>query len=174
MGAFPLIHYGIQTVCRILSLDGGGAKGFSTLGVLNRIEALLGKEPLCERFDQIFGTSTGAIIAALLGLGKSVAETHTLYKSHVPHLMALRGACARTAALERLAQDVFKDAKFENMKTGVGIGAARWIGVLPGVGATQRLLMAVGKFRASVVSRLLVYYRRHQNCRFIFAINVTR
>jgi patatin-like phospholipase/acyl hydrolase len=116
-----------QPICRILALDGGGAKGFYTLGVLNQLEALLGKGPLCEHFDLIFGTSTGAIIAALLGLGKSVAEIHTLYKSHVPHLMALRGACARTAALERLAQDVFKDAKFEDMKTGVGIVGARWI-----------------------------------------------
>jgi patatin-like phospholipase/acyl hydrolase len=49
----------------VLSLDGGGAKGFYTLGVLKEIEAMLG-EPLWERFDLIFGTSTGAIIAALL------------------------------------------------------------------------------------------------------------
>ena len=50
---------------RILSLDGGGAKGFYTLGVLKEIEAMLGQR-LCDRFDLIFGTSTGAIIAALL------------------------------------------------------------------------------------------------------------
>jgi patatin-like phospholipase/acyl hydrolase len=29
-------------VCRILALDGGGAKGFYTLGVLNDIEAMIG------------------------------------------------------------------------------------------------------------------------------------
>lgn len=28
--------------CRVLSLDGGGAKGFYTLGVLREIEGLLG------------------------------------------------------------------------------------------------------------------------------------
>jgi patatin-like phospholipase/acyl hydrolase len=50
---------------RVLSLDGGGAKGFYTLGVLAEIEAMLGK-PLHSCFDLIFGTSTGAIIAALL------------------------------------------------------------------------------------------------------------
>jgi predicted acylesterase/phospholipase RssA len=50
--------------CRILSLDGGGAKGFYTLGVLKEIEAMLGC-PLHTRFDLIFGTSTGAIIATL-------------------------------------------------------------------------------------------------------------
>ena len=53
---------------RFLSLDGGGAKGFYTLGVLREIEAMLG-QGLYERFDLIFGTSTGAIIAALLALG---------------------------------------------------------------------------------------------------------
>ena len=52
---------------RILSLDGGGAKGFYTLGVLKEIEALV-ERPLYEHFDLIFGTSTGSIIAALLAL----------------------------------------------------------------------------------------------------------
>ena len=46
------------------------------MGVLKQIEAMLGGDPLSERFDLIFGTSTGAIIAALLGLGRSVDEIH--------------------------------------------------------------------------------------------------
>ena len=54
---------------RILSLDGGGAKGFYSLGVLREIEGMV-KCPLHEKFDLVFGTSTGAIIAALLSLGK--------------------------------------------------------------------------------------------------------
>lgn len=33
-------EYGNDARCRILSLDGGGAKGFYTLGVLKEIEAL--------------------------------------------------------------------------------------------------------------------------------------
>ena len=53
---------------RILCLDGGGAKGFYTLGVLKEIEGMLGC-PLHKRFDLVFGTSTGAIIAALIALG---------------------------------------------------------------------------------------------------------
>lgn len=113
--------------CRILSLDGGGAKGFYTLGVLNQLEALLGKEPLSTKFDLIFGTSTGAIIASLLALGKTVAEVHDLYKAHVPKLMALGSSSARSAALEKLATDVYKDAKFDAIKTGIGIVAARWL-----------------------------------------------
>jgi len=41
-------------VCRILSLDGGGAKGFYTLGVLKEIEGMLGC-PLYKRFDLVSG-----------------------------------------------------------------------------------------------------------------------
>jgi patatin-like phospholipase/acyl hydrolase len=41
-----------------------GAKGFYTLGALKEIEGLTGGK-LWERFDLVFGTSTGAIIAAL-------------------------------------------------------------------------------------------------------------
>ena len=113
--------------CRILSLDGGGAKGFYTLGVLNQLEALLGNEPLSTKFDLIFGTSTGAIIASLLALGKTVEEVHDLYKAHVPNLMALGSSSARSAALEKLATDVYKDAKFDAIKTGIGIVAACWL-----------------------------------------------
>jgi predicted acylesterase/phospholipase RssA len=57
---------------RILSLDGGGAKGFYTLGVLKEIEGMLGC-PLYKRFDLIFGTSTGSIIGALRGRSNSRA-----------------------------------------------------------------------------------------------------
>src|ERR1700674_4187595 len=85
---------------RIPSLDGGGAKGFYTLGVLKEVEAMLGGSPLCEQFDLIFGTSTGAIIAALLGLGRPVDEIHGLYKKEVRELMRTAGAGARSAALE--------------------------------------------------------------------------
>jgi len=84
---------------RILSLDGGGAKGFYTLGILNEIEAMIGRRPLCERFDLIFGTSTGAIIAALLALGHTVQEVHDLYKKHVPVVMRHRTPYARSKAL---------------------------------------------------------------------------
>jgi predicted acylesterase/phospholipase RssA len=111
--------------CRILSLDGGGAKGFYTLGVLKEIEAMLG-QPLWERFDLIFGTSTGAIIAALLALGHRVDDIHELYKEHVPAIMRKHTAAARSHALGHLAKAVFRDHSFKDVKTGVGIVATRW------------------------------------------------
>jgi uncharacterized protein len=57
-------------------LPSGGAKGFYTLGALTEIEALVGCK-LSTKFDLIFGTSTDAIIAALLGLSYSVADIKT-------------------------------------------------------------------------------------------------
>jgi uncharacterized protein len=111
---------------RILSLDGGGAKGFYSLGVLREIEALAGK-PLCETFDLVFGTSTGAIIAALIALGYSVDDIHRLYKEHVPRIMERKSKRDKTQALAALAAEVFQDAKFEAVKTGVGIVTTRWV-----------------------------------------------
>jgi patatin-like phospholipase/acyl hydrolase len=110
---------------RILSLDGGGAKGFYTLGALREIEGLI-KRPLCGGFDMIFGTSTGAIIAALLALGKSVDEIHALYTSYVPKIMSRWTRAGRTHALRTLAEEVFGDAKFTDVKTRIGIVAAKW------------------------------------------------
>jgi patatin-like phospholipase/acyl hydrolase len=110
---------------RILSLDGGGAKGFYTLGALREIEGLIGK-PLSEGFDLIFGTSTGAIIAALLALGRSVDEIHTLYTTYVPKIMSRWTRAGRTAALQKLAKEVFGDAQFTDVKTRVGIVTAKW------------------------------------------------
>ncbi len=110
---------------RVLSLDGGGAKGFYTLGVLKEIEAMVGR-PLWECFDLIFGTSTGGIIAALLALGYQVDEIHSLYREHVPAIMRERNARQRSIALAHLANTVFGDRTFAAVKTGIGIVATRW------------------------------------------------
>ena len=71
---------------KILSLDGGGIRGALTLGYLKKIEDILkAKHPenknfrMSDYFDLIGGTSTGAIIASLLSLGKKVDEITALY-----------------------------------------------------------------------------------------------
>jgi predicted acylesterase/phospholipase RssA len=115
-----------DSLCRILSLDGGGAKGFYTLGVLKEIEAMMNC-PLYKRFDLVFGTSTGAIIAALIALGYEVDEIHELYKKHVPTVMQARSPEDKSKALEELATTVFADKKFDAVKTGVGIVTTRWV-----------------------------------------------
>ena len=66
---------------RLLALDGGGILGVMSLCILKRIEdqlrPLSGMDEnfrLCHFFDYIGGTSTGAIIAAGLAIGKSCSE----------------------------------------------------------------------------------------------------
>jgi uncharacterized protein len=115
---------------RVLTLDGGGAKGFYTLGVIREIEGLV-EMRLHEKFDLIFGTSTGAIIAAMLALGHSVDEIHDLYKRHVVTVMARETAAEKTAALKALAVEVFKEQTFEDVKTGIGIVTTKWINDRP-------------------------------------------
>jgi patatin-like phospholipase/acyl hydrolase len=110
---------------RVLSLDGGGAKGFYTLGVLKEIEAMVGR-PLCECFDLVFGTSTGAIIAALICLGKSIDEIEELYRRHVVRVMAAWWPWSKSAALRALAEEVFGDLDFSSVRTRIGIVATNW------------------------------------------------
>ena len=112
-------------VCRILALDGGGAKGFYTLGVLKHIE-LMTKKPLWQCFDYIYGTSTGAIIASLLALGYSVDDIHDLYAAHVPTIMTKWLRSQKSLALEMLAEKVFGGHTPGDFKTGIGIVATRW------------------------------------------------
>lgn len=111
---------------KILCLDGGGAKGFYSLGVLREIEALFQKK-LHETFDLVFGTSTGAIIAALISQGFSVDDIHYLYKSHVPRIMACKKPSAKSQALADLTDEVFEDKKFNNVLTGIGIVTTKWV-----------------------------------------------
>jgi uncharacterized protein len=110
---------------RVLALDGGGAKGFYTLGALKEVEALVGCR-LCERFDLIYGTSTGAIIAALLGLGKSIDDIESLYRLRVVSVMGEVLPSKKTTALEKLAKDVFGELRFDAFKTDIGIVGTRW------------------------------------------------
>lgn len=117
-------------LCRILALDGGGAKGFYTLGVLKEIEAMLNCR-LYQRFDLIFGTSTGAIIASLLALGYTVDEIHHLYKNHVPAVMRERRRNAKSQALAKLSVKIFGNKAFTDVKTGIGIVATRWVNERP-------------------------------------------
>jgi hypothetical protein len=72
---------------KLLALDGGGIRGLITLGILAEMEKKLATETgqksafrLGNWFDYIGGTSTGAIIAAGLARGLTVAELIAFYR----------------------------------------------------------------------------------------------
>ena len=66
---------------RILSVDGGGFRGAFSAHVLARVEEEY-VENWQDSFDLFAGTSTGAIIAACLAMGKSASEVQNLYKEN--------------------------------------------------------------------------------------------
>jgi len=92
---------------KVLALDGGGIRGLITLPVLRRLEDLLrqrlGAGPqfrLCQYFDYIGGTSTGAIIAAALALGKmATPELLTFYRDFGHQVFAKRNLFERWKSL---------------------------------------------------------------------------
>jgi hypothetical protein len=84
-------RYSSQKPRKLLALDGGGIRGVLTLQVLIRMEELLAEKSgqgenfrLCNFFDYIGGTSTGAIIAAGLAIGKSAKWLSEFYKEVGP------------------------------------------------------------------------------------------
>jgi uncharacterized protein len=76
---------------RVLALDGGGLRGIISLGLLSRLEERLGGAPLGRHFDLIGGTSTGAVIATGLALGKPVHEIRDFYTDLAPQVFRRRG-----------------------------------------------------------------------------------
>ena len=84
-------RYNTQQPRKLLALDGGGIRGVLTLQVLIKMEDLLREKSgqgedfrLCNYFDYIGGTSTGAIIAAGLAIGKSARFLSDFYQEVGP------------------------------------------------------------------------------------------
>jgi hypothetical protein len=79
-----------DTPLRVLSLDGGGVRGISSLYILKELMAQIAREHKlqnpdapnisprpCEYFDLISGTSTGGLIALMLGRLRMVTMAPT-------------------------------------------------------------------------------------------------
>lgn len=70
---------------KLLAIDGGGIRGIVAIEFLSQIESLLRQRlsredlVLSQYFDYIGGTSTGAIIAALLSMGYSTGAIRGFY-----------------------------------------------------------------------------------------------
>jgi uncharacterized protein len=85
-----------QKPFRVLSLDGGGMRGVYTAAFLDRLVkyfALSRNEPTLDfgkGFDLITGTSTGAIVACALAIGKPLSEVVDLYEKRGPDIFPHR------------------------------------------------------------------------------------
>lgn len=107
---------------RMLALDGGGIRGVLTLQVLSRLEAQLAEHygerdfRLCQFFDYIGGTSTGAILAAGLARGHSCGFLQNFYRQFGQGVFAHRDLWRRWQSLyddgklRVQLRDVFGDA----------------------------------------------------------------
>lgn len=121
---------------KMLALDGGGIRGVMTLGILKQIEGTVGR-PLCEYFDYIAGTSTGAILAAGLALGKSVDELIGFYRETGPEMFD------RTRFLKRL-KSLYNNGPLEQqLKRVFGKDTDLRPGTPEAPGALKTLLLAV-------------------------------
>jgi hypothetical protein len=113
-------RYGTARPRKLLALDGGGIRGVLTLQVLIRMEEILREESgqgesfrLCNFFDYIGGTSTGAIIAGGLAIGMSAQELSDFYIATGPAMFEKAFILARlknlyqSEPLEQKLKEVF-------------------------------------------------------------------
>lgn len=110
-----------ETPRKLLALDGGGIRGVLTLQVLIRMEEMLRERSgqgdafrLCDFFDYIGGTSTGAIIAAGLAIGMSAQELSDFYIATGPKMFE------KAFILERLRHLYKKEPLTEELKKTYG------------------------------------------------------
>lgn len=114
---FPPILIILIEMKPLLSIGGGGMKGYVECAVLAEIERRSGKS-ICELFGLIAGTSVGGIIALSLACGNSASDTLTFFTADGPNifnshwwtegLMLARGYRYDPAALESALQARFK------------------------------------------------------------------
>jgi hypothetical protein len=125
---------------RILALDGGGARGVLTCGILERVEHILAARTpdpdafrLSDYFDLIGGTSTGSILAVGLALGWRVRELRDLYLELCPQIFGdpiakgLNKAKFDHAVLERILTERLCERTLgsRDLKTGLALFAKR-------------------------------------------------
>lgn len=110
-----------ETPRKLLALDGGGIRGVLTLQVLIRMEEVLRERSgqgdafrLCNFFDYIGGTSTGAIIAAGLAIGMSAQELSDFYIATGPKMFE------KAFILQRLTHLFKKEPLTEELKKTYG------------------------------------------------------
>ncbi len=79
-----MLNFNPQGKKVILSIDGGGMRGLISIAMLAELEQMTGQT--CQQmFDLVGGTSTGAIIAAGIGIGFTAQQIlETVYRDRLP------------------------------------------------------------------------------------------
>ncbi|KAL7518065.1 hypothetical protein ACHAWX_002922 [Stephanocyclus meneghinianus] len=109
-----------QRGLRVLSLDGGGTRGIAAITSIRHIVDAMGGIEVCDAFDMIVGTSTGAIIAFLVGLRReSAADARIRYDTLIkrifvksllkPIMLATTTASYDEANLMEVLDEILKD-----------------------------------------------------------------
>ncbi|WP_158612499.1 CBASS cGAMP-activated phospholipase [Leptotrichia sp. OH3620_COT-345] len=112
-----------NNVFRILSLDGGGARGLFIASTLRKIEEKY-EIKFHEYFDLIVGTSTGSIIASALALGVNIKIIEKMYIEEMEKIFKkdiLKNGIIQSKYdnkyLRELLETAFKNKTFENAET---------------------------------------------------------
>ncbi|MFQ2132585.1 CBASS cGAMP-activated phospholipase [Aeromonas hydrophila] len=99
---------------RILSLNGGGARGLFTISVLAEIERIIASKTgiqdvkVGDYFDLITGTSIGGILALGLATGKTARELETVFFEQAPIIFPQRRGWINT--LKSLFAPIYNSA----------------------------------------------------------------
>ena len=115
---------------RVLSLDGGGVRGYLSAKILADIEQYLNENdgnniPLGQRFKLIVGTSTGGIIALALATGKYAHEIFSLYETLIPEVfgtpqgMGIGKAKYSNEILKVKLEEIFNEKTLADVDTDV-------------------------------------------------------
>jgi uncharacterized protein len=116
---------------RLLALDGAGTRNAVTFPILEAMESGLQQQPgnselrLCDYFDVIGGTNTGAVIAAMLARGMSVREAQEHFLTLCPRLFNVQplykrltskysGAAARVVLMEIFGEESLDSERLQS------------------------------------------------------------
>lgn len=70
----------------LLSLDGGGIRGYMTARILEELQKETGLNPTTPQVSGLAGTSTGGLLAIAFAAGKTPAEMANLYRHRAPEI----------------------------------------------------------------------------------------
>jgi patatin-like phospholipase/acyl hydrolase len=106
---------------RILSIDGGGARGLVPAIVLAEIEARTGRH-IADLFDIVAGASTGSVLALGLAVPSDrtgvprwqAADGHELYRTHLPQIFG-RSAWQALAGMGSVLREKYDEEPLEHV-----------------------------------------------------------